>query len=89
MYHLEDIKVVHLEMSEKCNLSCLMCDRNINGGDVNPYLKGNELTFDVISKALTPSVDGYVLNGGGQTIAGVTIEETTSGRTTMTGPTGH
>lgn len=46
MYTLSEIKAVHVEMTERCNLSCLMCDRNQNGGDVNPYLKNRELTFE-------------------------------------------
>jgi len=45
MYSLNDIEALHIEMTEKCNLSCLMCDRNKNGGEVNQYLKNRELTF--------------------------------------------
>ena len=56
MYRLEEIEAVHLEMTEKCNLSCLMCDRNMNGGNVNPYLKDRELTFRVIHKTFPPSL---------------------------------
>ena len=56
MYNLEDIQAVHLEMSEKCNLACLMCDRNQNGGDVNPYLEGRELTFSTIHRTFPPSL---------------------------------
>jgi len=56
MYKLEDIQAVHLEMSEKCNLKCLMCDRNQNGGDVNPYLRDRELTFRVIHRTFPPSL---------------------------------
>lgn len=56
MYKLKDIEAVHLETTEKCNLSCLMCDRNMNGGDVNPYLKDRELTFRVIHKTFPPSL---------------------------------
>jgi len=55
MYKLEDIRVVHIEPTERCNLSCLMCDRNKNGGEVNQYLKGRELTFKIIHKAFPPS----------------------------------
>jgi len=55
MYKLEDIKAVHFEITEKCNLSCLMCDRNKNGGEVNQYLKNRELTYKDI-------VDGFNLD---------------------------
>jgi MoaA/NifB/PqqE/SkfB family radical SAM enzyme len=56
MYNLEDIEAVHMEISEKCNVSCLMCDRNISGGKVNPYLKGRTLPFKVIKKAFKPDI---------------------------------
>ncbi len=48
-----------------------------------------DMSFALNGTADPASIVGYALNGGGQTIAGVTIEETTSGRTTMTGPTGY
>lgn len=54
MYKLEDIRTIHLEPTERCNLSCLMCDRNINGGKVNPYLKNRELTLNIIGQSITP-----------------------------------
>ncbi len=54
MYNLKDIRAVHLEMSEKCNLACLMCDRNQNGGDVNAYLNDRDLTLETIKKMFTP-----------------------------------
>lgn len=42
MYNYEDIKMVHLEVTQRCNASCPMCDRNVNGGEVNPHIKGQE-----------------------------------------------
>ena len=50
MYHYEEIKTVHLEMTEACNASCPMCSRNLNGGEVNPYLHGAELTISDIER---------------------------------------
>ncbi len=55
MYKLEDIEAIHIEPTEKCNLSCLMCDRNKNGGEVNQYLKNRELTFEDIHRTFSPS----------------------------------
>jgi len=55
MYKLDDIRSVHLEMTEKCNLACLMCDRNKNGGETNQYLEGRELTFQTIYKTFNLS----------------------------------
>ena len=53
MYKYRHIKAVHVEMSERCNLACLMCDRNKSGGDVNPYLKERELSLKVLKKVFT------------------------------------
>jgi len=41
MYKYEDIRTVHLEITQRCNASCPMCDRNENGGDVNKHIKSN------------------------------------------------
>lgn len=42
MYKYEDIKQIHLEVTQRCNASCPMCDRNENGGAVNQHIRGNE-----------------------------------------------
>ncbi len=54
MYNYNDIKVVHLEVTEKCNASCLQCDRNKNGGEVNQYLKDRELSIANIMNIFKP-----------------------------------
>jgi len=48
MYNYEDINTVHLEVTQRCNASCPMCDRNENGGAVNQHIKNNlqELSLD-------------------------------------------
>jgi MoaA/NifB/PqqE/SkfB family radical SAM enzyme len=45
MYHYSELKTIHLEITERCNAACPMCARNINGGEVNPWLKDNELSL--------------------------------------------
>lgn len=50
MYKYEDIKTIHLEITQKCQASCPMCDRNINGGDVNPHLTMAELSLEDCQK---------------------------------------
>jgi len=55
MYKYKDVRAVHIELTERCNLACLMCDRNINGGEVNPYLEGRTLSFQDIHQAFLPS----------------------------------
>ena len=50
MYKFNEIKTVHLEVTERCNASCPMCARNINGGDLNPHIREAELSLDNIKK---------------------------------------
>ncbi|MEZ0312139.1 MAG: radical SAM protein [Myxococcota bacterium] len=44
MYAYEDIRVVHLEMTSRCNSACPMCARNLQGGATNPNLPLTELS---------------------------------------------
>ena len=46
MYKYEDITTVHLEVTQHCQASCPMCDRNVNGGQVNPHLSLDELSLE-------------------------------------------
>jgi MoaA/NifB/PqqE/SkfB family radical SAM enzyme len=50
VYKAEQIRVVHLEITSKCNASCPMCLRNICGGAVNPQLPLTELSLADIQK---------------------------------------
>lgn len=45
MYNLKDIKDVHLEITSKCQASCPMCARNMQGGAISPFLELNEITY--------------------------------------------
>ena len=56
MYKYEDIKKIHLEVTQRCNASCPMCDRNENGGAVNQHFRGNEkeLTLEDCKKIFKP-----------------------------------
>ena len=54
MYQYKDIRTVHLEITERCNASCPMCARNINGGEDNPHLKDHELTLEDCKKIFKP-----------------------------------
>lgn len=54
MYRYNEIKTVHLEMTDNCNAACPMCARNINGGQDNPQLPGKELSIDDIKKIFEP-----------------------------------
>ena len=53
IYRYQDIRVVHLEVTDKCNAACPMCPRTGPGGAVNPHLPLVELRLDDI-KAIFP-----------------------------------
>ena len=46
MYKLEDIRTIHLEVTQNCQASCPMCDRNMNGEGVNPHINLDELSLE-------------------------------------------
>lgn len=50
MYAYNEIKTIHLEITERCNASCPQCSRNINGGELNPNLNDRELSLEDIKK---------------------------------------
>jgi MoaA/NifB/PqqE/SkfB family radical SAM enzyme len=54
MYSYSDIKTLHLEVTQNCQASCPMCDRNQNGGALNPHIDLSELTLDDCKKIFTP-----------------------------------
>lgn len=55
MYKIENIKTIHLEVTQNCQASCPMCDRNQNGGKINPHINLDELTLDDCKKIFTPT----------------------------------
>jgi MoaA/NifB/PqqE/SkfB family radical SAM enzyme len=54
MYKYEDIKTIHLEVTQNCQASCPMCDRNQNGGALNAHINLNELTLGDCKKIFEP-----------------------------------
>jgi MoaA/NifB/PqqE/SkfB family radical SAM enzyme len=54
MYNYEDIRTIHLEITQKCQAACPMCDRNMNGKGINPHINLNELTLEDCKKIFTP-----------------------------------
>jgi|688.fasta_scaffold21685_6 MoaA/NifB/PqqE/SkfB family radical SAM enzyme len=54
LYHFNEIKTIHLEITDSCNAACPMCARNINGGEDNPQLPNTELYLDDVKKIFTP-----------------------------------
>ena len=54
MYRYENIKEVHLEITQKCQASCPMCDRNMNGGADNPHITNAELSLEDCKRIFKP-----------------------------------
>ena len=50
MYNYDDIKMVHLEVTQRCQAACPMCDRNENGGPDNRHINNTELSLDDCKK---------------------------------------
>lgn len=55
LYNYDQIKTVHLEITDKCNAACPMCARNINGGEDNPQLPNEELSLQDCKNIFHPS----------------------------------
>jgi len=45
MIKYNNIKTIHIELTDKCNASCPMCSRNMMGGVDNPFLPNSELSL--------------------------------------------
>ena len=56
MFKFENLKQIHLEITNNCQASCPMCNRNHHGGIKNPLLKLNDWTFENFNKILTEEV---------------------------------
>lgn len=57
MYHsLETIDELHLEITNKCNAACPMCDRNYCGGATRPELKLSEWSLKDIDRVISPEL---------------------------------
>ena len=46
MYKYKDIRTIHLEITSRCQASCPMCARNLQGGIDNPFMTVSEITLD-------------------------------------------
>lgn len=54
MYNLNQITSVHLEITNKCQASCPMCARNLQGGIDNPFMELNEITLEQFTEWFNP-----------------------------------
>jgi len=54
MYSYKNIKEIHLEITQKCQAACPMCDRNMNGGADNPHITNAELSLEDCKRIFKP-----------------------------------
>jgi len=54
MYQIQDIRTIHLEVTQKCQAACPMCDRNMRGEGINPHINLDELTLEDCKKIFLP-----------------------------------
>ena len=54
MYKYQDITTVHLEITQRCQAACPMCDRNENGGIDNRHIDNSELSLDDCKRIFKP-----------------------------------
>ena len=56
MYNYEDIRAIHLEVTQNCQAACPMCDRNMNGEGVNPHINLDELSLEDCKRIFKPEI---------------------------------
>jgi len=54
MYKYKDIRSIHLEVTQNCQASCPMCDRNMNGEGINPHINLDELSLEDCKRIFEP-----------------------------------
>ena len=55
MYNYNEITTVHLEITQRCQAACPMCDRNENGGPDNRHITNAELTLADCKRIFPPA----------------------------------
>lgn len=67
MIKFNQLKQIHLEISNNCQASCPMCNRNIRGGLDNPLIKINNWTLDqfklIMNFEVLDQIDGFYFCG--------------------------
>ena len=58
LYHYNELRIIHLELTHRCNAACPMCARNVNGGAVNPDMPLSELSLADVKAILLPDLIG-------------------------------
>lgn len=55
MYKYSDIRMVHLEVTERCQAACPMCLRNNSGGSTKSHIENSELSLEDIKVIFSPA----------------------------------
>lgn len=67
MFKFNELKQIHLEITNNCQASCPMCNRNINGGQDNPLIKIHNWSFDdfktIMSEEVLRQIESYYFCG--------------------------
>jgi MoaA/NifB/PqqE/SkfB family radical SAM enzyme len=67
MFKFNELKQIHLEITNNCQASCPMCSRNINGGGVNPLIINQEWTIEkfktIMNLEVLMQITGFYLCG--------------------------
>lgn len=56
MFKFDQLESIHLEISNNCQASCPMCNRNINGGPDNPLLSKSDWTLSEFKQIMNEEV---------------------------------
>ncbi len=60
LYRYDQLRIVHLELTHRCNAACPMCSRNCHGGAVNPDLPLVELSLADVRRIFEPAFVGQL-----------------------------
>jgi len=67
MFKFEDLKSVHLEITNRCQASCPMCSRNVHGGLENPLIKNQDWTVEdfkyILNDEVLQQIEGFYFCG--------------------------
>lgn len=56
MFNYDQLRSVHLEITNRCQASCPMCTRNYHGGLANPNIKNKDWTVDDYKSIFPPDL---------------------------------
>jgi MoaA/NifB/PqqE/SkfB family radical SAM enzyme len=60
MYTAKDVRIIHLEVTTRCNAACPQCPRNYESGDLNEQLPLAELSLDDVKTILDHTLVGQL-----------------------------